>query len=114
MKKNAVPVFLLAIVGITAPAVNASIERSTDEQVKSLAQRYAQVEGQLDRSVHYTKKEGAGPRDHKLGTCAAICNILLTLQSRGLANSNAICNRCGDNASKASDDCSRSFQNFAA
>jgi len=54
--KNAAPVFLLAIVGVTAPAVNASTKRSTDEQVKSLAQRYTQVEAQLDRSVHYVQK----------------------------------------------------------
>ena len=32
-----------------------------DEQVKELAQRYAQVEAQLSRSVHYMKKEDSDP-----------------------------------------------------
>ena len=54
--RNAVPIFLLAIVGMTAPAVNASIERSTDEQVKNLAQRCNQIEAQLGRSTHYIRK----------------------------------------------------------
>ena len=38
-------------------ARNVSGASSTDEQVKELAQRYAQVEAQLSRSVHYMKKE---------------------------------------------------------
>ena len=54
--RNTIPIFLLAIVWIAMPEVNASTVRSTDEQVKSLAQRYTQVEAQLDRSVHYVKK----------------------------------------------------------
>ena len=33
---------------------------STDKQVKDLIRRYEQVEAQLDRSVHYLKKEVAG------------------------------------------------------
>ena len=43
------------------PARAATSNPSTDEQVKHLAQRYNQVETQLDRSVRYLKKEGAGP-----------------------------------------------------
>jgi hypothetical protein len=35
--------------------------RSVDDQVKSVAQYYAQIEAQLDRSVHHLKKEGADP-----------------------------------------------------
>ena len=34
--------------------------RSVDDQVKSMAQRYTQVEAQLDRSVHYIRKEASG------------------------------------------------------
>jgi hypothetical protein len=54
--RNTIPIFLLVIVWIAMPEVNASTVWSTDEQVKSLAQRYTQVEAELDRSVHYVKK----------------------------------------------------------
>jgi hypothetical protein len=59
MKSNHPLIFLaLAAMG---PARAATSNPSTDEQVKHLAQRYNQVETQLDRSIRYIKKEGAGP-----------------------------------------------------
>jgi hypothetical protein len=53
MRKNAI-VFLLLVLAITAPALTEWSEPSVDEQVKYLAQRYNQIEAQLDRSIHYT------------------------------------------------------------
>ncbi len=59
--RNTILVFLLAIVWIALPDINASTVRSTEEQVKNLAQRYTQIEAQLDRSVHYIgKTESSG------------------------------------------------------
>lgn len=40
--------------------VETAICADTDYQVKAMARRYNQVEEQLDRSVHYTKREGSG------------------------------------------------------
>jgi len=52
-----IAVLLLSVLGMIAFARNVSGASSTDERVKELAQRYAQVEAQLSRSVHYMKKE---------------------------------------------------------
>ena len=57
-KKN-LGVFLLLYL-VTGLAAYSADLRSVDDQVKSMAQRYTQIEAQLDRSVHYLKKEGAG------------------------------------------------------
>ncbi len=48
-----IPLFLI----LTFQATSAG---STDKQVKDLIRRYEQVEAQLDRSVHYLKKEVTG------------------------------------------------------
>src|SRR6266516_3880291 len=54
MRKNAI-VFLLLVLATTAPALTRWSEPSVDEQVKYLAQRYNEIEAQLDRSIHYTR-----------------------------------------------------------
>ena len=54
-KRNIV-VRLLFITGILTSACGTSDASSVDEQVKELAERYKQVEDQLDRSVHYMRK----------------------------------------------------------
>jgi len=48
------------VIGILALAGNALGANSVDDQVKSLAQRYNQVEEQLPRSVHYVRKTESG------------------------------------------------------
>jgi hypothetical protein len=53
MRKNAI-VFLLLVLAITAPALTEWTEPSVDQQVKYLAQRYNEIEAQLERSIHYT------------------------------------------------------------
>jgi hypothetical protein len=58
MKRN-LGVFLLLGWGMMSLTGYASGLPSVDDQVKSLAQRYTQVEAQLDRSVHYVKKENS-------------------------------------------------------
>jgi hypothetical protein len=50
---------LLSVLGIMALAPSAWAALSVDEQVKSLAQQYTQVEDQLGRSIHYIKKTEA-------------------------------------------------------
>jgi hypothetical protein len=50
------PLILLAGSGVVAVPQTTLAARSVDEQVKSLAQRYEQVEAQLGRSVHYIRK----------------------------------------------------------
>jgi hypothetical protein len=55
MKKK-IAVLLAAILGMMAFLQIALGARSVDEQVKSLARRYTQVEDQLARSVRYVKK----------------------------------------------------------
>jgi hypothetical protein len=57
MKKNFC-VFLLFGLGMMGPTAYPADMRSVDDQVKNLAQCYTQIEAQLDRSVHYLKKEG--------------------------------------------------------
>ncbi len=47
-------------IGILALACSASGASSLDDQVKSLAQQYKQVEDQLARSVHYIRKTESG------------------------------------------------------
>jgi hypothetical protein len=47
------------VIGILALAGSASGALSVDEQVKKLAERYTQIEAQLDRSVHYSRKTEA-------------------------------------------------------
>jgi hypothetical protein len=56
MKRN-ILIRLSVVIGILALACNASGADLMGEQVKELAQRYAQVEAQLSRSVRYMKKE---------------------------------------------------------
>lgn len=54
MRKTSVAaalLFLVVLVGSAGAALG------PDEQIKKLAERYNQVEGQLDRSVHYLRKE---------------------------------------------------------
>jgi hypothetical protein len=51
---------LLLVFGIMALARNAWAALSVEEQVKSLAQQYKQVEDQLARSVHYIRKTESG------------------------------------------------------
>src|SRR6266700_1210058 len=59
MKGN-IPVPLSVVIGILALAGSALGALSVDEQVKMLAERYRQVEGQLARSVHYVSKSESG------------------------------------------------------
>src|SRR5437773_10527515 len=63
MRKNAI-VFLLLVLATTAPALTRWSEPSVEEQVKYLAQRYNEIEAQLDRSIHYTRTttEAGGTR----------------------------------------------------
>src|SRR5438094_4213360 len=58
MKRN-ILIRLWVVIGILTLAYNASAARSVDEQVKMLAERYTQIEAQLDRSVHYSRKTEA-------------------------------------------------------
>jgi hypothetical protein len=51
---------LWILIGIPALPCNASGASSVEEQVKSLAQQYKQVEDQLARSVHYIRKTESG------------------------------------------------------
>lgn len=60
MKSN-LGLFLLLGLGMMGSAAYPADVRSVEDQVKSLAQCYTQTEAQLDRSIHYLKKEGAGP-----------------------------------------------------
>ena len=60
MKRN-LGIFLLLGLGMMGPTVHSADVRSVDDQVKSVTQYYTQIEAQLDRSVHYLKKEGTGP-----------------------------------------------------
>src|SRR5262249_35641563 len=53
MRKN-ILVFLLLVLAITAAALTEWSEPSVDDQVTYLAQRYSDIEAQLDRSIHYT------------------------------------------------------------
>jgi hypothetical protein len=53
VRKN-ILAFLLLVVAITALGLTEWSEPSVDEQVKYLAQRYSDIEAQLDRSIHYT------------------------------------------------------------
>ena len=53
MRRN-ILVFLSFVLAITAAALTEWTEPSVDEQVKYLAQRYSDIEAQLDRSIHYT------------------------------------------------------------
>ncbi|MGC1321030.1 MAG: hypothetical protein WA849_02505 [Candidatus Udaeobacter sp.] len=55
MKRNILIRFRV-VIGILALAGSASGANSVDDQVKSLAQQYKQVEDQLSRSVHYVGK----------------------------------------------------------
>jgi hypothetical protein len=59
MKGN-LSVSLLLSLGMMGLTGSASAARSVDDQVKILMRRYEQVEGQLDRSVRYSKKEVSG------------------------------------------------------
>jgi hypothetical protein len=58
MKRNILIRFSV-VIGILALAGSASGARSVDEQVKKLTERYMQIEAQLDRSVHYSRKTEA-------------------------------------------------------
>ncbi len=59
MKRN-LGVFLWLSLGMMSLTASSTDGRSVDDQVKSLLQRYAQIEAQLNRSAHYMKKEASG------------------------------------------------------
>ena len=59
MKRN-ILIWLSVVTGMLTLAYNASGERSVDEQVKMLAERYRQVEDQLARSIRYISKDESG------------------------------------------------------
>jgi hypothetical protein len=42
---------------VTLPSVSAAQEITDKDWIKIIAQRYAQIEGQLDRAVHYVRKD---------------------------------------------------------
>jgi len=54
--KRSILIRFWVVIGILALAGSASGANSVDDQVKSLAQQYKQVEDQLSRSVHYVGK----------------------------------------------------------
>lgn len=51
---------LWVIIGILAFAGSTKAETSVEDQVKKLAELYNQIEAQLNRSVHYVKKDESG------------------------------------------------------
>jgi hypothetical protein len=53
----------LVVIGILASAYSASGALSVEEQVKRLAQRYREVETQLDRSVRYASRNDKGANE---------------------------------------------------
>jgi hypothetical protein len=55
--RNPVPFCFLAVIAILPRATDILAAPAKDDQVKYLAQRYAHVEAQLDRSIHYSKSE---------------------------------------------------------
>jgi len=55
--KNSAPFFFVAGFAMMAQTTDALAELSNEEEIKHLAQRYGQVEAQLDRSIHYSKSE---------------------------------------------------------
>jgi hypothetical protein len=59
MKRN-LGVFLWLSLGMMSLTASSTDGRSVDDQVKSLLQRYTQIEAQLNRSAHYMKKEASG------------------------------------------------------
>jgi hypothetical protein len=59
MKRN-LGVFLWLSLGMMSLTASSTDGRSVDDQVKSLLQRYTQIETQLNRSAHYMKKEASG------------------------------------------------------
>jgi hypothetical protein len=58
MKRN-LGVFLWLSLGMMSLTASSTDGRSVDDQVKSLLQRYSQIEAQLNRSVHYSRKTEA-------------------------------------------------------
>src|SRR5712672_705036 len=56
MKRNFAILLFFAFAVVLMPR-NASCAASVDEQVKKLAERCKQIEAQLDRSVHYSRKQ---------------------------------------------------------
>jgi len=48
------------VIGIVTLSGGAAAKRSADDQVKKLAELYNQIDAQLNRSVHYVKKEESG------------------------------------------------------
>jgi len=57
--RNLAPFCIAAVIAILAQATDILAAPSNEDEVKHLAQRYAQVEAQLDRSIHYSKSESA-------------------------------------------------------
>ena len=55
--RDSAPFFFAAVIATIAAATDALAEPSKEEEIKHLIQRYGQVEGQLDRSIHYSKSE---------------------------------------------------------
>lgn len=57
--KGAVCVLLLVTIGMALSARNAAGESSTKQQIDRLMQVFTQTEAQLERSIHYVKKDNA-------------------------------------------------------
>jgi hypothetical protein len=55
--KRDILIRLWVVIGILALACSASAASSVEDQVKKLAERYNQIEAQLNRSAHYLSKE---------------------------------------------------------
>jgi hypothetical protein len=59
MERNTLASLWIGI-GILALAASAAAKSAADDQVKRLAELYSQIDAQLNRSVHYLKKEESG------------------------------------------------------
>lgn len=60
MKRNTLIALRVVVIGICALASSRAAAMSVEEQVKTLAARYGQVEDQLARSIRYTSKDESG------------------------------------------------------
>jgi hypothetical protein len=58
--RNSAPFLFVAVIAVMAQATGARAELSKEEEIKHLAQRYGQIEAQLDRSIYYSKSETVG------------------------------------------------------
>jgi hypothetical protein len=55
--RNLAPFVFTAVIAMIGQATDALAEPSKEDEIKHLAQRYGQIEAQLDRSIHYSKSE---------------------------------------------------------